>query len=242
MNHFGNPILRRWFVAAFYLGAAFVATIFVDTSAAQTPLPPGTIKSSVGFYHPGILVNRAQLDFIKGKVAAGVEPWKSAFEAVKASDLGALSYTAHPWTNCDCGPFSRPDLGCKDEQHDSAAAYTQALLWFITTNKAYAENAIKIMNAWSGTLTGGHKNANGPVQAAWGAAQWPRAAEIIRYTYPGWAAADIAKFQNMLTTEYVPSLVGGSCENGNKELSMSEALINIGVFNDDWATFDAGIK
>jgi hypothetical protein len=237
-----NPILSRRFLAALFLGAACVSTAFADTKATQTALPPGTTKSSAGFYHPGVLVNRAQLDFIKGKVAAGIEPWKSAFEAAKASDLGALSYTPHPWTNCDCGPSSRPDLGCKDEQHDSEAAYTQALLWFITTNKAYAENAIKIMNAWSSTLTGGHKNANGPVQAAWCAEQWPRAAEIIRYTYTGWSAADITKFRNLLTTQYVPSLINGSCENGNKELSMSEALINIGVFNDERATFDLGIK
>ena len=80
--------------------------------------------------------------------------------------LDRVCYTPHPWTNCDRGPFSKPDLVCKDEQHDSAAAYTQALLWYFTGNKAYAQNAIHIMNAWSGTLTGGHKNANGPVQAA----------------------------------------------------------------------------
>src|SRR5205823_10433821 len=112
----------------------------------------------------------------------------------------------------------------------------------ISGDKDYADNAIKIMNAWSSTLTGGHKNSNGPVQAAWCAEQWPRAAEIIRYTFNGWSAADIAKFQNMLTTQYVPSLINGSGENGNKELSMSEALINIGVFNDDRATFDRGVK
>jgi hypothetical protein len=236
-----NPIVRRQFFAALVLGAAMVSTSFAGPSAASS-VPSGAVKSAAGFYHPGVLVNRAQLDFIKSKVAAGIEPWKSAFEAAKASDLGALSYTPHPWTNCDCGPFSKPDLGCKDEQHDSAAAYTQALLWYITTNKIYAENAIKIMNAWAATLTGGHKNANGPVQAAWCAEQFPRAAEIIRYSDAGWSAADIAKFQTMLATQYVPSLVGGSCENGNKELSMSEALINIGVFNDDRATFDLGVK
>jgi hypothetical protein len=234
-----NPILSRRFFAALFLGAAFACA---DTKAAPVTLPPGALKSSAGFYHPGVLVNRAQLDFIKGKVAAGIEPWKSAFEAAKASNLGALSYAARPWTNCDCGPFSTPDLGCKDEQHDSAAAYTQALLWYITTNKAYAQNAINIMNAWAATLTGGHKNANGPVQAAWCAEQWPRAAEIIRCSDAGWSAADIARFQTMLTAQYVPSLIGGSCENGNKELSMSEALINIGVFNDDRATFDLGVK
>jgi hypothetical protein len=98
------------------------------------------------------------------------------------------------------------------------------------------------MNAWSSTLTGGHKLSNGPVQAAWSAELWPRAAEIVRYTYDGWSKGDVDRFGKMLTTQYVPSLINGSCENGNKELSMAEGLINIGVFNDDRATFDAGVK
>lgn len=46
----------------------------------------------------------------------------------------------------------------------------------------------------------------------------------------------------MLATQYVPSIIGGSCENGNKKLSMSEALINIGAFNNDRAIFEAGVK
>ena len=100
----------------------------------------------------------------------------------------------------------------------------------------------QIMNAWSSTLTGGHTIANGPIQAAWCAYVWPRAAEIIRYTYPGWSEADIAKFQNMLRTQYLPSIIHGGCENGNKELAMCEALINIGVFIDDRATFNLGVK
>jgi hypothetical protein len=199
--------------------------------------PPGR-----GFRHPGVLLNQAQLDLIKSRVAAGTEPQKSAFEALRACPQGALDYTPHPRATIECGPRSNPDLGCKAEQTDSEAAYAQALLWYITGNKAYAENAIKIMNAWSSTLTGGHLLANAPVQAAWCAEVWPRAAEIIRYSYPGWNSADVARFQQMLATQYVPSLVGGSCENGNKELSMSEALINIGVFNDDRATFDLGVK
>lgn len=122
---------------------------------------------SPGFIHPGILVNKAQLEFIKTKVAAGAEPWKTAFEAAKSSQWGSLTYTPHPWATCECGPRSNPDLGCKDEQRDSEAAYGQALLWVITGNKQYAANAIKIMNAWAGTLTGGHQRENGPIQAAW---------------------------------------------------------------------------
>lgn len=200
------------------------------------------VVSAAGFHHPGILVNGAQLEFVRHKISAGLEPWKSAFEAAKASELGSLTYEPHPWKTCECGPFSRPDHGCKDEQHDSQAAYTQALLWFLTRDERYAQNATNILNAWSSTLTGGHINANGPVQAAWCAELFPRAAEIIRYTYPGWKAEDIERFRTMLDTQYKPSLVNGSCENGNKELSMSDALINIGVFNDDRATFELGLR
>src|SRR5581483_7309716 len=124
--------------------------------------------------------------------------------------------------------YSNPDLGCKDEQADSEAAYAQALAWYITGNRAYAENAIKIMNAWATTLTGGHTDSNGPIQAAWTGAVWPRAAEIIRYSSKLWSDAEIARFQYFLASQYVPNLMHGTCENGNKELTMAEALINIG--------------
>ncbi|HEY4079465.1 MAG TPA: family 16 glycoside hydrolase [Burkholderiaceae bacterium] len=198
-------------------------------------------NTSGAFVHPGVTVNGKQLDEIKHRVSAGVEPQKSAFAKLQADALGALDYVPHPVPTVECGPFSKPDIGCKAEQADSEAAYAQALLWYVTGNKAYAENAVKIMNAWSNTLTGGHINANGPVQAAWTGEVWPRAAEIIRATYSGWPAADVAKFQAMLKTQYVPVLLEGSGENGNKELAQSEALINIGVFNDDRTTFNAGL-
>jgi Alginate lyase len=209
------------------------------STAADTSGKPA---KAAGFAHPGVTVNRAQLDEIKKRVATGTEPQKTAFESLKTNKLGALDYTPHPRATVECGSFSRPDLGCKDEQADSEAAYAQALLWYITGNSTYAENAVKIMNAWSGTLTGGHTNSNGQVQASWTGDVWPRAAEIVRYSYKGWLDADIAKFQNMLTTQYLPSLIHGTCENGNKELTISEALINIGVFNDNRAAFDWGVK
>jgi hypothetical protein len=214
------------------------ATNSVVTTADSSgkPAPPA------GFVHPGVLVNRAQLEEIKKRTADGAEPQKSAFEKLKADPLGSLSYIAKPWKTCECGPRSTPDLGCKDEQRDSEAAYSQALLWAITGNKAYAQNAINIMDGWSSTLTGGHTYANGPAQAAWCASVWPRAAEIIRYTCTNWPDADVARFQNMLRTQYLPSLIHGDCENGNKELAMAESLINCGVFLDDRAVFDLGVK
>jgi hypothetical protein len=206
------------------------------------PVAAKTDYSRVPFSHPGVLLNRAQLDLIRLRVSAGTQPQKAAFDALLASSLADLNYTPSPRATIECGPNSRPDLGCKDERRDATAAYTQALAWHITGNERYARNAIRIMNAWARTLTGGHVNENGPVQAAWTASVWPRAAEIIRYTSELWAKEDIARFQAMLVTQYVPSLIHGCDENGNKELAMAEALINIGVFNNDRITFAQGVR
>jgi len=198
--------------------------------------------SSVPFKHPGILLNRAQLDLIKQRVHDSVEPQTTAFAALLKSPLADLNYTPSPRATVECGSFSKPDLGCKDERRDATAAYSQALAWVVTGNEKYARNAIRIMNAWANTLTGGHTNDNGEAQAAWAGAVWPRAAEIIRSTGDFWAKEDLGRFQKMLVTQYVPSLLNGADENGNKEITMSEALIAIGVFNDDRITFANGVK
>jgi hypothetical protein len=203
--------------------------------------PGGKPAKPAGFMHPGVLVNGAQIAEIRKRVAAGKEPQKTAFEALKANKLAAVDYTPHPRETVECGSNSRPDLGCKDEQADSEAAYAQALAWAITGEEVYAKNAIRIMDAWSNTLKGGHTNANGQAQAAWTGAVFPRAAEIVRYGYGKWPEADIARFQNMLATQFLPSLIHGTCENGNKELTMAEALMNIGVFNDNRAAFNHGM-
>ena len=208
-----------------------------------TPTPRPTPTPGTGFRHPGVLVNRQQLDFIKAKVAARAQPWAAAYDRARNDAAGSLSYTPKPWPTVECGPYSTPNLGCGDESRDSRAAYTHALLWAVSGNAAHAEKAIEIMNAWARTLTGGHTNHNAPLQAAWYGSVFPRAAEIIRYTYPGWAAADVARFKDMLRTQYLPSIdKSTACANGNWEASQIEARIAIGVFNDDRATYDKGIS
>jgi hypothetical protein len=200
-----------------------------DTSK---PPPPGN-----GFRHPGVLLNQAQLDFVKAKIAAGEEPWKGAYDKASADKFGALTYVARPQGTVECGPYSNPNNGCAEEYEDSVAAYTHALLWALDGNEAHAKKAIEIMNAWSAVFKG-HSNSNGPLQAAWFGAVWPRAGELIRHTYTGWPAAEVDRFKAMLKTAYLPAVINGSGANGNWELSMIEASINIAVFLDDKATFD----
>src|SRR5438445_491387 len=60
---------------------------------ANSATPANVPAEAGGFIHPGVLVNRAQLDEIKKRVAHGIEPQKTAFERLRGSPFAALEYT-----------------------------------------------------------------------------------------------------------------------------------------------------
>jgi hypothetical protein len=193
------------------------------------------------FRHPGILVNDDQLQWLKARISSHQEPWASAFKAVNASPFAASTYAPAAVANVVCGPNSMPDMGCTAEMNDAIAAYTHALLWYLTGDRSHAQTAIAILNAWSATVKQ-HSNSNAPIQTAWAGALFPRAAEIVRWTNAGWASADETRFEAMLKSVYLPAVINGAPNmNGDWELSMAEATVAIGVFLDDKATFDRGV-
>ncbi|WP_369172936.1 alginate lyase family protein [Streptomyces sp. R28] len=188
------------------------------------------------FVHPGVAVSRGQLDFTRSKVNAGAQPWKGAFDRMTASKYADLNRTPKPRAVVECGSYSNPDYGCSDEREDAMAAYTQALAWYITRDERYAKKAIELMDAWSAVIRD-HTNSNAPLQTGWAGSSWPRAAEIIKYTYSGnWANS--GRFATMLRNVYLPEIINGSNSNGNWELSMTEAAVGISVFLEDKASYD----
>ncbi|MGW1875622.1 alginate lyase family protein [Streptomyces sp. NPDC001975] len=191
------------------------------------------------FVHPGVTVSRAQLDFARTEVLAGAQPWKAAYDQMMASKYADLNRTPAPRATVECGPYSNPNYGCTDEREDAIAAYTDALAWYITKDARYAQKAIQIMDAWSATITS-HTNSNAPLQTGWAGSSWPKAAEIIRYTYTGtWA--NEARFATMLRNVYLPTVIKGSNSNGNWELTMMEAAVGISVFLEDKASYDTAM-
>ncbi|GLP63506.1 hypothetical protein TUSST3_01270 [Streptomyces sp. TUS-ST3] len=188
------------------------------------------------FVHPGVTVSQGQLDFVRGKVNAGAQPWKGAFDKMLASRYADLNRTPKPRAVVECGSYSNPNNGCTDEREDAIAAYTDALAWYITRDERYARKAIQLMDAWSGVITD-HTNSNAPLQTGWAGSSWPRAAEIIKYTYTG-SWANSGRFATMLRSVYLPEVINGSNSNGNWELSMTEAAVGISVFLEDKASYD----
>src|SRR5215467_5188681 len=109
------------------------------------------------FNHPGVLVSKAQLDYIKVMVAAHNEPFYSAYLKALNSNIGQLNYQIQgpPATGIiECGPTSNPNFGCSAADNDSSAAYLQALLWYVTGNHQYADNAVAILNKYAYNLKG----------------------------------------------------------------------------------------
>lgn len=222
--------------------AALIATAAAAPAAADRPAAADAISvkaaAPAAFTHPGVLVSRPQLDFVREKVRAGAQPWKGAYDQMLASKYASLTRTAEPRAVVECGSYSDPNYGCTDEREDAIAAYTLSLAWYIGQDDRYARKAIEIMDAWSGVIKD-HTNSNAPLQTGWAGSSWPRAAEIIKYTYTSWPNS--GRFGTMLRDVYLPEVAGGSRSNGNWELSMTEAAIGIAVFLEDRAAYDRAV-
>ncbi|MFJ5288030.1 alginate lyase family protein [Streptomyces sp. NPDC088348] len=222
--------------------AGLLGLALMPQAVAAGPAAPATAPvaaaAPAAFTHPGVLVSAPQLDFVRGKVQAGAEPWKSADAQMMASKYASLSRAPAPRANVECGSYSDPDNGCTDEREDAIAAYTDALAWYITRDDRYAQKSIELMDAWSAVIKE-HTNSNAPLQTGWAGSVWPRAAEIIKYTYTGWPNA--GRFATMLRDVYLPVVIKGSQSNGNWELSMTEAAIGISVFLEDRTSYDKAV-
>ena len=221
------------------------ATVVTDPTANDGQVVQFTTPTpdSAGFVHPGVLVDPSQLSFVQNEIAQGASPWAPALASLNPWYTD-LSYVVRAFATVDCTANA---TSCTTVVDDGIAAYTFALLYSYSTapdRAKYADAAIGIMNTWSATLT----SANG-VQArldlAWSAEVFPRAAEILRYSFtpgPGDQVFNVTAFANMLNNVYVPNIIAGDpMSNGNWELSMADGLVDIGVFTDNRSVFNSGV-
>ncbi|WP_257460851.1 DNRLRE domain-containing protein [Archangium lipolyticum] len=243
-----NPASNRGFVldADTNMDGLDVASSEATTLAQRPQL---TVTYTPGFVHPGLHVSQAQLDFVKAKIAAGAQPWASQFSKAAGGTYANTAWTPHPVTTMQCGNSGdTTDIGCNDSRQDALHAYTLALLWYHTRDQRYADAAIRILDAYANTLqtivfvNGDISTYNGPLQAAWLAELFPRAAEILRYSGAGWPQERALKFGDMLKRAMLPRIVNGWSGGGsNWNNSMTNGVMNIAVYTDDKALFDKSL-
>jgi len=190
--------------------------------------------AGMGFVHPGALDSREELDFVKAKIAAGEQPWTAKF------------YTVRTFARAAADTVAPVDGNENAQRTDALRAYANALVWRYTGDAKYAEQGIGILNLWARSFAGyalppeGQGN-QGLLNAAWIGALLGPAAEILR-DYPSWKPTDLALVQDMFRTRFYPALEQMSPWNGNVDLTQIDAMMNLAVFNEDEALFNAGLE
>lgn len=189
--------------------------------------------SAMTFVHPGALSSKAELDFVKGRIQAGAQPWKGEFEQIRNSDLATR------------GPHGLANIDSKNHdanlsRDDAAAAYTQALLWYFSEDEVSARRSIAILNSWANLQGFTSGTEQDRLQAGWIGAVFASAAEIMRL-YPGWTAGEIGDLQAMFKKAFYPQLNTASSWNGNVDLTQIDAMMAIAVFNEDETEFRQGL-
>jgi hypothetical protein len=194
MNRFAALLVASTCLAAHYLHAA---------GNADKPVPGDATGTKPAFVHPGLLHNKE--DFARMRNNLRREPWKSAWGRLIANRHAFLAYKPRPVAVLVRG---RDRLHTEAENYsllfnDVAAAYACALRWQISGDRAYAEKAVEILNAWSSNL----KQITGSSDLALAAGiygyQMANAAEIVR-TYDGWKPDDFARFCQMIREVFYP--------------------------------------
>ncbi|WP_327255956.1 alginate lyase family protein [Streptomyces sp. NBC_01244] len=236
MNASASKRLGLGLVGALLAGGLLLAACAAPEGRAHAKDP-----GDVVFRHPGVVVSHTRLQHAQQMVAAGKEPWNSAYQALLKSRYASLDYEAHPADVVPCLFDSGPQ-SCLDERRDAIAAYTHALLWSVNGKASHARKAVQIMDGWSAVMKR-HAEDNAGLQAAWSGSTWARAAEIVHADYPSWGDGRVARFKEMLRTAYLPAVRAQvPAYNGNWELAMTDAALSISVFLEDRAVFKESLE
>jgi predicted alpha-1,2-mannosidase len=198
-----------------------------------------SVSLSKPFVHPGMAQNQEDLDFMKQNILSGKEPWKTAFSNLKKQALQA--YVPKPVSFVSEGPYGENSVGGKDFFKSSTAVYTNAIMWYITKDKIYADKAIEILNAWSYKLQSFDAN-NAKLNVGLYGYYFLNAAEILKYSNSGWSEKDMEQFKKMTLTVFYPTIENFFTEaNGNWDASMISTMLCIGVYTENTKIFNRAV-
>ena len=198
------------------------------------------ILQGQAFVHPGLEMNRADLEFMKQQVALGKQPWKDAF--IQLQKDSPIDFEIKTFPHIIRGPYGKPNIGGNDLRNGANKAYDYALLWYLTGNKQYAQKSIEIIRKWSESVWDFDEN-DAKLLAGWTGSIFCNAAEILRYSDSGWSDNDTDRFSEMLMTVYFPLLRFYYPEaNGNWDGAIVRSLLAIAVFTNNKSLFDNAIS
>jgi hypothetical protein len=210
--------------------------------AALAPTALAPASASGVFRHPGLLVTEDDFTRIRATIQAGQEPWTSWWKTLCADRLATL----------DAKPFPLPAVYRADNSKNAMyvdiwRAWRLVLRWKLSDpqDNRYADKAVEFLDAWASTLkeigtvppgSTAHDDHTFIILAGIQGHQWAQIGEVLR-SYPGWAPANLKRFQEMLLTVFAPisSWMLGKAPIGshaNWDMASLCGALAIGVFCD----------
>lgn len=197
------------------------------------------------FIHPGILHTRESLERIRHYVDQKINPAYQSYLLLQADPCASSDYQLQ-------GPFEViARLGVnsytkRPSEDDHKAAYLNALMWTITGKEAHARKSIEILNAYSAVLRLiGPNDNDDPLCASLQGSMLANAAELIKHTYDKVEKEDIASWEHMLRTVFIPVLdtffKAKPYTNGNWGAAATKAYMAFGIFLDDESLYNQAV-
>ena len=236
------PVLKnklRFSYARLMAAQGFVFSLLSSALLTSTQAQP--------FVHPGMLHKQSDFDRVRAQVNANAQPWLSGWNKLKANPHSAGTYAARPVDTVYRGTGTPENYSRL--YNDAAAAYALALRWRISDSAAYADAAVRILNAWSSTLKAINGTSDKYLASGIYGYQMANAAELMR-AYPGWAAVDFTRFQNMMLAIFYPmnhaflTDHNGACGShywANWDLSNMASMISIGILCDNRTIYNEAV-
>ena len=226
------------------VGARKVAGVFPALLAGLSLLALAP-SARAAIVHPGALSTQADLDRMAAKVAAGEQPWKGGWDILVGNEgfyMGGPE--AVPILFVDSGNGGNTYMSLARDSH---RAYQAALRYQGSGETKYADQAVRIMNAWATTHTSWDGNSNVFLRMGLYGYAFACAGELLS-GYDGWDPADFAAFQQYMRDQFYEGSswwIGAQTNShywANWTLANMDAVLAIGVLCDDQAIIDEALN
>jgi hypothetical protein len=185
--------------------------------------------------HPGLLHTDDDFERMAAKVEAGESPWIDGWNRLTANGRSSADWSPRPLETVIRGGEGDNVAQMFIDVH---AAYQNGLRWKVSGDEAHAEAAVRILNAWSGTMKVLNGNADRFLAAGLQGYQFANAAELVRDV----DGFELDRFQTMLKDVFYPlndhflQEHNGACISNywsNWDLCTLNSILAIGIFNED---------
>ncbi|MDR2087060.1 MAG: alginate lyase family protein [Dysgonamonadaceae bacterium] len=157
-----------------------------------------------GFIHPGALHTQADFDRVKALIAANDAVVVQAYNKLKNSEYAKSTVTTYPVERIVRGGGSGENY--MNAARGGAMAYQNALHWKLSGEKAHADKAVQILNAWASVCKSVGGDTNQSLASGLYGYAFANAAELMR-DYEGWRPADFKKFKEWMLQVWYPRCI-----------------------------------